>query len=213
MAWLGAVCVVPLIAYLGFLALFASAPAKPIYGGATKSFAVVVPAHDEETGITDTVRSLLAVDYPSELRHVLVIADNCSDATAARAREAGATVLERTHHALCGKGYALEYAFERIMSEAVVDAVVVVDADTVVEPSLLRAFDRLLTAGAEAAQAEYGVRNRDASWRTRLMTVALAMFHRTRSITRERLGLSCGLRGNGMCFTTALLARVPHRAY
>ncbi len=45
------------------------------------------------------------------------------------------------------------------------------------------------------------------------MTVALAMFHRTRSLGRERLKLSCGLRGNGMCFTREALLRVPHKAY
>ena len=208
-AWVGAVCVVPLLAYLGFLALLAWKPRPPVYAEAVTRFTVVVPAHDEEAGIADTVRSLLACDYPAALREVLVVADNCSDATAVRAREAGATVLERVNRELRGKGYALEHAFERVTS----DAVVVVDADTVVEPNLLRSFDRLVQAGALAAQAEYGVRNRDASWRTRLMTVALAMFHRTRSLARERLGLSCGLRGNGMCFTTALLAKVPHKAY
>lgn len=204
-----AIYVVPLTVYLGVLSFLAKSTPKPIYGGAATRFAVIIPAHDEEAGIADTVASLLAVDYPDAMREVVVVADNCSDATAARAREAGATVLERHDTTKRGKGYALEYAFERVAA----DAVVVVDADTVAEPNLLRAFDRALVAGAHAAQAEYGVRNPDASWRTRLMTVALAMFHRTRSLARERLGLSCGLRGNGMCFTTELLAKVPHRAY
>jgi hypothetical protein len=45
------------------------------------------------------------------------------------------------------------------------------------------------------------------------MAIALGMFHVVRSTGRENLGVSCGLRGNGMCFTTALLAEVPHDAY
>jgi cellulose synthase/poly-beta-1,6-N-acetylglucosamine synthase-like glycosyltransferase len=45
------------------------------------------------------------------------------------------------------------------------------------------------------------------------MTIALSTFHEVRSVTRERLGLSCGLRGNGMCFTYALLDRVPYAAF
>jgi hypothetical protein len=57
------------------------------------------------------------------------------------------------------------------------------------------------------------VRNPDASWRTRLMAVALAMFHRLRSLARERLGVSAGLRGNGMCFSSALLHKFPHKAF
>jgi cellulose synthase/poly-beta-1,6-N-acetylglucosamine synthase-like glycosyltransferase len=153
------------------------------------------------------------VDYPVELRQVLVVADNCSDATATRAREAGSLVLERENKELRGKGYALELAFAHVTRESLGDAVVVIDADSLASANLLRSFDALLVAGEQAAQAEYGVRNPRASWRTRLMTVALAMFHRTRSLGRERLGLSCGLRGNGMCFCVPLLAKVPHEAY
>ncbi|MEZ0310890.1 MAG: glycosyltransferase family 2 protein [Myxococcota bacterium] len=204
---------VPLLAYLGLLSVLASVPRAQAYGGARTRFVVVVPAHDEEAGIAATVQSALAVDYPTELRKVLVVADNCSDATAARAREAGALVLERQNNELRGKGYALELAFEHVARENLGDAVVVIDADSLASVNLLRSFDALLVAGEAAAQAEYGVRNPRASWRTRLMTVALAMFHRTRSLGRERLGLSCGLRGNGMCFSVPLLAKVPHKAY
>src|SRR5437016_5923806 len=66
-------------------------------------FALLVPAHDEELLITRTVDSLLAVDYPRDLYRVHVIADNCSDETAARARAAGATVHERSDPARRGK--------------------------------------------------------------------------------------------------------------
>ncbi len=204
---------VPLLGYLGFLSVLARVPRAQAYGGARTRFVLVVPAHDEEAGIAATVQSALAVDYPAELRKVLVVADNCSDSTAARARAAGALVLERQNKELRGKGYALELAFEHVARENLGDAVVVIDADSLASPNLLRSFDALVVRGEEAAQAEYGVRNPQASWRTRLMTVALAMFHRTRSLGRERLGLSCGLRGNGMCFTMPLLAKVPHKAY
>ena len=61
-----------------------------------------------------------------------------------------------------------------------------------------------------AVQAEYGVANRTASWRTRLMHIALTLFHCVRSRARERLGVSAGLRGNGMSFATTLLRDVPH---
>jgi 1,2-diacylglycerol 3-beta-glucosyltransferase len=141
------------------------------------------------------------------------VADNCSDDTAARAREAGATVLERTDTERRGKGYALEHAFAKSLEEGVADAVVVVDADTVASPNLLHAFGARLSRGAVAVQAYYGVRNPGASWRTRLMAIALALFHKVRSLGRERLGVSCGLRGNGMCFSTRLLKEVPHRAF
>jgi cellulose synthase/poly-beta-1,6-N-acetylglucosamine synthase-like glycosyltransferase len=78
---------------------------------------------------------------------------------------------------------------------------------------LLRAFAARLDAGAQAAQAHYGVRNKNESWRTRLMVIALSLFHGVRSIARERLRVSAGLRGNGMVFTTKVLAEVPHQAF
>lgn len=90
---------------------------------------------------------------------------------------------------------------------------VVVDADSIVSPNLLHAFAVRLHAGEIAVQADYGVRNPLASWRTRLMTVALTIFHRVRGIARERMGLSAGLRGNGMCFSRACLSRFPHEAH
>ncbi|HSY24506.1 MAG TPA: glycosyltransferase family 2 protein [Polyangiaceae bacterium] len=203
--------------YLGALALLSteqrddSHDEEPI-----TRFDVIVPAHNEELGIEATVKNLLAVDYPPSMRRVVVVADNCSDKTADRARAAGADVMERTDKVRRGKGYALAYAFERSIGERgerAVDAVVVVDADTKVSSNLLRAFDARLRKGAQAAQAEYCVANPDASWRTRLMHIGFTLFHDVRSRARERLGLSAGLRGNGMAFSTAVLKEVPHEAF
>jgi cellulose synthase/poly-beta-1,6-N-acetylglucosamine synthase-like glycosyltransferase len=199
--------------YLGGLALLSWPPRPPVAPKpATLRFDFVVPAHDEAVGIAATVKSLHEVDYPKELFRVVVVADNCTDDTAAKAREAGAVVLERQHAELRGKGYALAHAFERCLTEGA-DAVVVVDADTLVSKNLLSAFAARLVAGNVAVQAHYGVQNPNASWRTRLMRIALAMFHQVRSIGRERLKVSAGLRGNGMCFRTSLLREVPHEAY
>ena len=159
------------------------------------------------------MESLRGIDYPRDLFEIVVVADNCSDDTAARARAAGARVLERFDRELRGKGYALAHAFEIILAEGKTDAVVVIDADTVVSPNLLRAFDARIQAGAKAVQADYAVRNPDEGWRTRLMAIAFGMFHVVRSSGRENLGVSCGLRGNGMCFATDLLEEVPHDAF
>lgn len=207
-----ALLAVPCCLYLGVLAILARRAAVLPATATSVRFVVVVPAHDEEKQIAATVHSLLETEYPAAQRRVLVVADNCSDATAARARAAGAEVLERHNEHDRGKGFALTLAFEQILGAGWADAVAVVDADTLVARNLLASFAGHLERGARALQAEHGVRNVDESWRTQLMTVALAMFHRTRSLARERLGLSCGLRGNGMCFRTELLRQVPSRA-
>ena len=210
-----ALAALPVLGAAGYLAALAVAarPIVPPAGVAPLSLDVVVPAHDEEAGIAATVASLLALDYPRDRVRVLVVADNCTDGTAARARAAGALVLERHDPAHRGKGHALAHAFAHVLADGVAAGVVVVDADTVVSPNLLRAMAARLAAGEAAAQAEYGVRNADASWRTRLMAVAFACYHTARSLGRERLGLSCGLRGNGMAFRVDTLRAHPHHAF
>ena len=176
-------------------------------------FDVIVPAHDEAAVIEAAVASLRKLDWPAESFRILVVADNCSDATAALARAAGADVIERFDTTLRGKGYALALAFQHSQARKWADAVVVVDADTQVSANLLEAFAARIETGAKAVQAHYGVSNPHASWRTRLMTIAMASFHRVRSRARERLQLSSGLRGNGWCVTQRLLRQVPYRAY
>ena len=210
---LAALPVLAISLYLAVLALLArqkqiTAPVAP-----RTRFEIVVPAHDEETTIARTIESLVALDYPRELFRVLVVADNCRDRTAERAAAAGAGVLVRDEAGRRGKGYALAAAFDHCLSGGFADAVVVVDADTVVSRNLLRAFASRFESQAAAVQAEYGVLNSRSSWRTRLMTIALAAFHGVRSLARERLGLSCGLRGNGMGLAAATLRAVPYRAF
>ena len=90
---------------------------------------------------------------------VLVVADNCTDSTAALARAAGAEVLERDDTERRGKGYALDFAFHASQAHGWADAVVVVDADTEVSANLLEAFAARIENGAKAIQAHYGVLN------------------------------------------------------
>ena len=207
----------PLCAACGYLLLLTAAavrrPGVLVRGPRSlPRFEIIVPAHDEQEGITATVASLRGLEWPADRFRITVVSDNCSDHTAARAAAAGARVLVRIDPARRGKGYALAHAFERLLREEWADAAVVIDADSTASPNLLAAFAARLAAGELAVQADYAVQNPDASWRTRLMAVALGLFHVLRSLGRERLGLSCGLRGNGMCFSAALLRKVPHRA-
>lgn len=179
----------------------------------TLRFDVIVPAHNESVGIARTLHSLGAINWPKDRFRIVVIADNCSDNTAAIARTLGVHVLERSSEEQRGKGYALSFAFEQSRLDTWADAVVVVDADSEVSINLLSALAAQIDHGAAAVQVHYGVLNPSASWRTRLMTIATAAIHIVRSRARERLGLSCGIRGNGWCVTHALLRQLPYRAF
>jgi cellulose synthase/poly-beta-1,6-N-acetylglucosamine synthase-like glycosyltransferase len=176
-------------------------------------FDVIVPAHNESAVITRTAHSLLRLDWDADRFRIFVVADNCSDDTAALARASGVLVLERQNLTERGKGRALRFAFDHCLREGWSDALVVVDADSEVSPGLLEAFAARIERGADAVQAHYGVLNPNASWRTRLITIAKGAFHIVRSRARERLRLSCGIRGNGWCVTRRLLLQLPFRAF
>jgi cellulose synthase/poly-beta-1,6-N-acetylglucosamine synthase-like glycosyltransferase len=204
----GAACL-----YLLSATLLSAALPRPPDAPRELRFDVIVPAHNEATVIARTIASLQGIDWPHDRFRVWVVADNCSDATADLARAAGAHVLERRDTALRGKGYALLHAFKESLRQAWAQAVVVIDADAEVSVNLLEAFAARIALGAHAVQAHYGVRNPHASWRTRLITIAKASFHIVRSRARERVGVSCGIRGNGWCVTHDLLKAVPYAAF
>lgn len=191
--------------YLAVLTLLSWRAPAPRPSDRNLRFDILVPAHNEASVIARTVASLRNIDWPESHRRIIVVADNCNDDTAERAQQAGASVIVRHDDARRGKGYALEYGITHSAADDFADAVVVVDADTTVTPNLLSAFAARLERGAQAAQAHYGVLNPDDSWRTRLVTIAYGAFHAVRSRARERMKVSCGLRGNGMCLTHALL--------
>ncbi len=179
-------------------------------------FVVMIPAHDEETGIAATVASCRAADYPQSLFSVVVIADNCSDGTAAAASAAGARVIERFDETRKSKGYAIESTIGRLIESGEfdgLDALVFVDADTTIDPDLLRWFDADLQAGHDWIQCYYTVADPDQSWRTRLMTYAFGLFNGVMLLGLNAIGTSAALRGNGMCFSTRGLRRRPWVAY
>ena len=190
--------------------------ADPVGGAQTENFrlAVVVPAHNEAALIGRCVRSvaaaIAAARRASECR-IVVVADNCTDSTAARATKAGARVLVRHNKSLRGKGYALRYAFDQLQAEGF-DGFLVVDADSVVSLNLIGEVARHLETGSPAIQCRYRVLNCDATLRTRLMDVAFLAFNVLRPKGRSGWGLSCGILGNGFGLRSQTLENIPYDA-
>src|ERR1700738_585177 len=193
--------------YLLVLTCLSARPASPPGSSRKMFFDIIVPAHDEAAGIGKTISSLKRLSWPSARYRIVVVADNGTDATASISLEAGATVLERQDLTRRGKGYALAHAFTWSRSAGIADAVAVVDADSVVSANLLESFAARIESGACALQAHYGVLNATDSWRTRLMAIALGSIHKVRSRARERMRLSCGIRGNGWGVSAMLLQK------
>lgn len=200
-------------AYLLLLAVAASLrrSSRPAEAASQRRFCLLIPAHNEEVllgGVIDGLRRDL--DYPQELWTLRVVADNCSDGTASIARAHGAEVMERFDAQRKGKGYALEDAITELLQDPrQFEAFLILDADSALSPEFLKVVNAALADGAQVVQGHYEVMNAAESWRTRLMACALALAHHVKPHGRALLGLSDGLKGNGMCFTREVLERVP----
>jgi exopolysaccharide biosynthesis WecB/TagA/CpsF family protein len=178
------------------------------------TLAVLVPAHNEEQLIARCVASLLDQSYPADRYEVVVIADNCVDETAARAATAGARVMVRDQPDSRGKGQALRWAMDTLLSSAVPpDAVAIVDADSVADRDMLSALERELAAGYQAVQADYVVLPVAGSPRSELVAAGFLLFHRVRLSGRAALGMPASLVGNGMVFSRDLLESHPWDAF
>ena len=125
-----------------------------------------------------------------------MVADRCTDETAAIARRFGASVLERGPEEAPGRAAARQAGLEHARALDW-DAVVMLDADSVIAPGFFAACERALRPGVDAAQA----RSESARGRTLATEASLAAFA-LQGITlprgRDRLGLSARLRGTGM---------------
>ena len=108
----------PAISRCSSLPESSSGPSSAPASSRKRRFAVIVPAHNEETVIAATLASLNDLDYPRALFDVHVIADNCDDATAAVARDYTPFVHERTDRTAMGKGQALRWLFDRLPADA-----------------------------------------------------------------------------------------------
>ena len=175
----------------------------------THTFAVLIPAHNEEATLPAALRSLAAQDYTTSCVRVYVVADNCTDGTAAAA--AGVTCLVRTDPQNPGKGRAVAFGLEHVLADRP-DVVLILDADCELNPGALRALNATLNAGAVAVQAAVRSRNADAGPAGYVAAVGAAV-DAAAAAGRDRLGLSVPLRGTGMCFRREVLERVPWDAF
>lgn len=180
-------------------------------GPARSRLLFLIPAHDEEEMIGDCVRAVLTMRYPRELTGILVVADNCSDSTAARARALGVDCWERNDTELRGKPRALAWALDRINLPEY-DAVVILDADALVDPDYATALDRAAPLRGKAVECFDDVRNRGESALTRLAALYSAARFRAAFRLKRALGLTIPL-SDGMCVGTDVLREHPWSAF
>ena len=173
-----------------------------------KTFAVIVAAHNESAVIGQLLENLHALDYPKELYDIFVIADNCSDNTAEIARQSGAIVCERFSETGKGKGFALEWMFDRLFQmERQYDAIVVFDADNLVHPRFLLEMNNRLLKGDKVIQGYLDAKNPYDTWVSGTFAIAFWVIDHVWHLAKTNIGLSSVLGGTGMCITTDVLKR------
>ena len=171
------------------------------------SAAILMPAHNEASGIART----LALLQPAlnETIRLIVIADNCSDDTAAIAGATGATVLERHDTSQRGKGHALAFGRDALRADPP-DCVVVLDADCEIGGAGLRQLIDRCGTSARPVQSCYLLRSHAGdSPMTQISNFAFLIKNRVRQRGAAFIGAPALLTGTGMAFPWALIAEAP----
>lgn len=203
------VLLLPMLVLAGLLFVQATAAAAParrrrVGRTARPSIAVLVPAHDEGEGIRDTLASIQAQLARGD--RLLVVADNCTDATAAIAADCGALVCVRHDPARRGKGYALDHGI-RFLGAAPPQVVVMVDADCQVAEGAIDLLARqAMATGCPAQALDLMLAPPGAGIMARIAGFAWTVRNRVRPLGFHRLGLPCQLMGTGMAFPWRLIS-------
>lgn len=163
-------------------------------------YAVLISARNEENVISTLVDSIHHQDYPQELIDIYVIADNCTDATADSAKKAGAIVFVRNDMEKVGKGYALDYALNRIFDERggdYYDGFFVFDADNILDTNYISAMNRTFSDGHRIITSYRNSTNYGTNWIT--AGYALWYIRESRFLNHSRmlLGSGCAISGTG----------------
>ena len=173
----------------------------------TNRYAALICARNEENVIADLIKSLKQQTYEQRNLHIFVMADNCTDRTAAIAEAAGAKVYERSNRTYIGKGYALEKLLKDISLDYPegFDGYFVFDADNVLREDFIEQMDRVFSEGHDIVTSYRNSKNYGDNWIS--AGYALWFLRESRYLNHARylLGTSCAVSGTGFLFSRKVL--------
>ncbi|KKM23837.1 hypothetical protein LCGC14_1611120 [marine sediment metagenome] len=171
-------------------------------------FAILMPAHNEELIIADTLAKLMNQSIaPSD---VYLVADNCDDNTSTIAKTYGVNVIERVDNTLRGKGYALTHGLKVLkQSEKHYACVIILDADCEIDKESLGKLAKYSVKNHVAVQALYLMRVvNQSSIKQRIAGFAWLVKNKLRPLAMRTLGMPITLTGTGMAFPLDILRNV-----
>lgn len=171
--------------------------------------AILIAARNEQAVIGNLIDSIHASDYPKNCVDVYVGADNCTDNTAAIAREHDAIVYERTDTKNIGKGYVLNFLLNKIKrnSEKSYDAYIVLDADNVLDPNFLREINRTYTDGYNIVTCYRNSKNYGSNWVSAGYALWFLREAKYLNAARMAIGSSSAVSGTGFLFSDSILQK------
>lgn len=173
-----------------------------------RSFAILIPAHNEASVIKNTVESCKNLDYAKDKYDIFVVADNCSDNTGEIANCAGARVLEPESNSESGKAWVLEWFFGKLFNmDKKYDSVLILDADNLIHPDFLKAINDKMNEGYEVVQGYLDSKNPFDSVITAFNSLEFWMTDRLGKLSRDNVGLSSQLGGTGFAVETGILEK------
>jgi cellulose synthase/poly-beta-1,6-N-acetylglucosamine synthase-like glycosyltransferase len=168
--------------------------------------AVLVPAHNEQETLASTLEALRPQLRDGDV--LMVVADNCNDATATIAREHGAQAVERADTERRGKGYALSYGIAAL-NDGAFEVLIVLDADCRAESGAIDALARQVARTGRPAQAVYLMEAcQQPSPRDQVSSWAFMVKNLVRPMGLARFGWPVPLTGTGMALPRDVLSKV-----
>ncbi len=175
-------------------------PARRFDTARDHRFAVLICARNERVVIAQLIDSVKKQTYRQDLLDVFVMADNCTDDTAAVAAAAGAHVYERQNKKLIGKGYALEFLLEKIAADygdGYFDGYFVLDADNLISPDYVEKMNSVFSNGFRVVTSYRNSKNFDDSWVSSGYGIMFMREARHMNNARMILHSSCVISGTG----------------
>ena len=170
------------------------------------TIAILIPAHNEQHGIAATLDSIKQQLEPRD--RIVVIADNCSDATAIVSRNNGVIAIERSDAVRRGKSYALDFGMRYLESNEPPEVVIVIDADCLLQADTLNRLAHLALRRNRPVQALYLMYSPpSAGLKTKITEFAWAVKNWARALGYHQLNLPCQLMGTGMAFPWTLIQK------